>query len=344
MKSPENIPARVVAAAILVAVLPLLHACTEPSTGLRGEASLQLTLENLPPLEEGQGSYEAWVIGPEGTIRSAGRFEVDGDGSVSLTSPMGSPAHVMVTVEPDGDADSRPSEQKLIGGPVEGGSAELTIDRYLTAGVPLVEDPGTHTLFTPSDNRELGYPSNEDAGLWMYNVRGDTVDGDFYLRFSNLSRGWTYEGWVVRDHGTEQECWLSYGKFEPDAHGKLTREDDLGFGPYSGRIQYRLDPAEEIDFPGGDYVGNPHGFPPPCGLELPLDLNGDQNSGVESRWTHVITIEPETEEDEEDVGREPFVLRPYGNPVGEGYAGEPRDIQFYPEALPSGRATLGGGG
>lgn len=330
------------ALALITAATALAVAgCTESATAPDEAAtSLEIVLDGAPALEPSAGNYEAWVVGADGTIRSAGRFEAAGDGRITTPSPVARPEHVMITVEPPGDSDDRPSEQKLIGGRVDGTTAELTIDRYLTAGVPLVQEPGTHALFTPSDNPELGYPSNEDGGIWLFNVRGDTVAGDFYLRFSNLSRGWTYEGWVVRDVGTPDACWLSYGKFTPDSRGKLKGRDDLGLGPYSGRIDYRRAMPEEIDMPGGDFVGNPHGLPAPCGLEPPLDLNGDRNAGVESRWTHVITIEPRTEDDEPDVGREPFFLRPYRNEIGQGFADEPRAIEYHPGTFPRGKARI----
>lgn len=344
------------AAAIIAIATFAAAACGEGgSTGPDGSpVPIRLTLENVPaadaPTMDGY-RYAAWVVEGDGTIRPAGVFDPGSSGTATVESPVSSPEHVMVTVELAGESPpERPAQEKLVGGRFDGDSAVLTIDRYLTAGVPLVEDPGTHALFTPSDNRELGYPSNEDSGLWMFNVEGDTANSDFYVRFSNLSRGWTYEGWIVRDHGSEDECWLSYGKFQPDSRGKAAGHDDLAFGPYSGRLQYMQDPGEIIDTPGGDFVGNPHGYPAPCGMDLPIDLNGDKNSGVESRWTHVITIEPAQHEEDETgsspddienpLEREPFFVRPYRNPIGQGYADEPRDIQFYPNSLPRGAAVI----
>lgn len=327
-----------------MAAAALLLACGEGPTPPGAPAELRLTVENLPSPEAAQGGeYEAWAIAADGSVHSAGRFD-PGSGQASLTSPLAEPEFVMITWEPPGDGDDRPSQQKLIGGRVVDGTADLGINRYLTAGVPLVEEPGTHVLFTPSDNAELGYPSNEDAGIWVFNIKGDTASGEFYLRYSNLSRGWQYEGWMVRDHGTEDACWLSYGKFEPDANGRLTNRDDTGLGPYSGKLDYERAMPEEIVFPGDDWVANPLGLPKPCGLDLPLDLNGEPALGIESRWTHVVTVEPATEEDEPHLEREPFFLRPYRNPIGEGPADEPRTVEFYPESLPRGTATLVPGG
>jgi hypothetical protein len=80
--------------------------------------------------------------------------------------------------------------------------------------------------------------------------------------------------------------------------------DELGFGPYSGRIQYMQAPWDLLDYPGGDWVSNPHGYPDPCGRELPLDLNGQPEEGVPSAWTHVVTVEPARHEEHEE-GVEP---------------------------------------
>lgn len=343
------------AAALLTAGAFVAAACGD-ATGPAGEpVPVRLSLENVPASGAGAMDgyrYAAWVVEGDGTIRPAGVFDPGSNGSATVESPVSSPEHLMVTVELAGDSPpERPAQEKLVGGRFDGDSAVLTIDRYLTAGVPLVENAGTHTLFTPSNNGTYGepYPSEETAGVWVFNVEGDTANSDFYVRMSNLSRGWTYEGWIVRDHGSEDECWLSYGKFRPDSRGKLSGLDDLGFGAYSGRIQYMQDPGDVLDYPGGDWVSNPHGYPAPCGLELPLDLNGQPEEGVPSPWTHVITIEPAQHEEDETASspdevdpmvREPFFVRPYRNPIGEAPHAEPRDIEFYPGSLPRGKAVI----
>lgn len=230
------------------------------------------------------------------------------------------------------------------------GTAELGVNRYVTAGIPLEEQPGTHALFTPSDNAELGYPSYEDAGIWLFNLGGDTLDGSFYLTFTPLTSGWVYEGWAVRDYGTPEAVWVSYGKFSPNNFRKQDTRDDTGLGPFSGQPDYERAMPEEIDMPGDDWVSNPNGYPVPGGLELPFDLNGcsaepaactaaGQEPGP-SRWTHVITIEPKADEDEEAWLARPFLLQPYRNAFGEGAPAEPRVIEFHAELLPHGAAML----
>lgn len=302
-----------------------------------------LEFTSLRPLDPAaEGTYEAWAIGSDGTIQSAGRFVLPPAGRVTVTSPIENPEHFMLTVEPPGDADDRPSAHKLLGGRVSGRTAELDVNRYVTAGIPLEPNPGTHVLFTPSDNLELGYPSHEDAGIWVFNIHGDPVDGSFYITLTPLTAGWSYEGWAVRDYGTDSAVWVSYGKFAPDHFRKANRRDDTGLGPYSGQLDYRYAMSQEIVFPGDDWVSNPYGLPVPGGLSLPLDLNGDFATQAPSRWTHVITIEPwgPNRDPEMPIDARPFVLQPYGNPIGEAAWDEPRVIEFHPELVPRGTATI----
>lgn len=332
---------RVTSALLLISLA--LVGCSDGATGppAAAGADLELQLHRLPVLDpEREGVYEAWLVDAAGAIHSAGRFQPPADGRVALPAPVAEAEYAMLTVEPPGDEDDQPSQQKLLGGELRGGTAQLDVNRYVTAGIPLEAEPGTHVLFTPSDNGELGYPSNEDSGIWLFNIRGDTIDSSFYLTFTPLTRGWMYEGWVVRDHGTADEIWLSYGKFEPDNFRKQRSRDNTGVGPFSGQIDYERWNPTEIVMPGDDWVANPHGYPVPGGLELPLDLNGNARSGAPSRWTHVITIEPQTEEDEDAWAARPFLLRPYRNPIGEAAADVPRTVEYVPDGLPRATAAL----
>lgn len=332
-----------------------LLACAEAAVGPDlAPAEIQLTLHGFATLEPvTQGSYEAWVIDAEAGVHSAGRFVAAGpDGQlISLESPISDPTDIMVTLEPPGDDDAVPSELPLVGGPFTGAMAELRYDRYLTPGVPLEPEPGTHVLFTPSDNAELGYPSHENSGIWIFNIDGDSADGSFFITLTPLTAGWTYEGWVVRDYGSSEEIWLSYGKFRPDDRRKVNTRDDSGLGPFSGQIDYVQAMPTEIYMPGDDWVANPHGYPVPGGLDLPIDLNGCMLTPAEcaavgvahgpSRWTHVITIEPRSDELEEPWLARPSVVRPYRNAIGEAGWTTPRTIEFDPEALPRALARLG---
>ncbi len=354
------LPVAVALATALVGGAALV-ACGESGVGppITVETPMTLNASNLAALDEAtQGTYEAWVIGSDGAIRSAGRFTVSGptSQSVSLTSPISNPTDVMITIEPPGDADGQPSMLKVMGGRVEDGRATLDTNRYLTAGVPLEDTPGTHVLFTPSDNLELGYPSFEDSGIWLFNIDpdtgvADTLNPEFYLTFTPLTAGWIYEGWLVYDYGSATEVWLSYGKFEPDNGRKARFRDSSGVGPFSGQIDYVEALPREVFFPGDDWVANPFGYPVPGDLPIPVDLNGcepafefcpnEEYVGV-SRFTHVVTVEPWEDRDEDPWLAEPFVVRPYRNSIGEGGAHVPRVVALMTDELPGGSVTLSG--
>lgn len=334
-------------------------ACAGESTGppIHQSTPLELDLVNLARLADADGAYEAWVVDAEGGLHSAGRFQVTGRDSqrVVASSPISNPTDIFITVQRPGDADGQPSMLKLIGGRVQAGAAPLDVNRYLTAGIPLEARPGTHVLFTPSDNVELGYPSNEDSGIWLFNIDPavgvpDSLNPHFYLTFTPLTKGWAYEGWVVRDYGTPHEVWLSYGQFESDQFRKARSRDETGLGPFSGQIDYREAMAREVQFPGDDWVANPLDLPVPGELQLPLDLNGctadhatcdaRRQEWGPSRYTHVITIQPWDDRATPPWQRRPFFVRPYRNPIGETDWQTPRVIDHYPDELPRGIARL----
>lgn len=332
-----------------------------PAGPARGE-TLTIELDNVSS-SGGAATFEVLLIGPDGERASAGQIEPTGtDGSFELENPLGGVSRVVIAYTPGSGAGASELVPMLGGEFGAGGRAELDIRGQVTAGdsVDLEEEPGTHVLFTPSNNRDLGYPSYEDAGIWVFNIeawdkparetcRAEVRHSDFFLDMAPLSSGWIYEGWVVRDYGTDSAVWLSYGKFQPDAFGKLNSQDNTGLGPFSGWEEY-VDAtfAREHCFPGDDWVQNPFGLELPAGLEVPIDLNGDADRGVESRWTNVVTIEPAfqaaAESPEERPGAsltaEPFLIRPYRNPIGEAGADVPRTIEFHPGELPSGRVIL----
>lgn len=328
----------------------LIPGCRD-SAGPVHAAEIELRLDNLRPLDlQQEGSYEAWVLDGERQAHSAGRFDLPGSGIVTVASPIETPAQILVTVEPPGDTDPGMSDQRLLGGPVQGTTAELDVISELTIGLPLIEEPGTHVLFTPSDNAELGYPSYEDAGLWLFTFGEDSANAGFYLNLTPLWDGWVYEGWIVYDYGTAGDVWISYGKFLADDTQRARGRDDTGAGPLSGQLEYEDALPIEVIMPGDDWVANPHGFDVPGGLDLPFDLNGCTRSpeycalvGTEygpSHWTHVITIEPAFDRGEPILTEKPFLIQPYRNPIGEGTPEVERVVEFHPEMVPRGVATL----
>ena len=318
--------------------------CGDGGTGPAepGEVAVAFQFMGLRALEPAtEGSYEAWVLEPDGTAHSAGRFTLGAGGAVTVTSPIKNPSKIVVTIEPPGDTDDQPSVYELLGGAVEGGSAVLSIVRYVTGVSELESDPGHHVLFTPSNNPELSFPSVEDAGIWVFaTVPSATKHNKHFLQLTPLRSGWIYEGWIVYDYGTGGECWISYGKFLPDEFREANTRDDTGLGVFSGQEDYVNALTFDVDMPGDDWVANIHDMPVPCGLTLPFDLNGNANQGIPSRWTHVITIEPRFDRGEDPVTERPFLFQPYRNPLGEGPPNEGRVVEYHPEFVPSGTATI----
>lgn len=350
---------RAVAAVALASALASALACGDDGLSVGTTIGMELSgMRDLDPVTE--GTYEAWLVDDDGSWISVGRFLLPREGHVVLENPLLRPRGIRVTIEPPGDDDLQPSDMVILGGDFDGSVAELTIEGFVTAGPPLEEAIGSHGLFTPANNTWMGYPSIEDAGIWVFNLhaigdpmqrRGLDLTSEFFLKVTPLKEAWVYEGWVVQDYGSDQECWISYGKMVPGIGNRLNRQDNTGFGPFSGYRDYVANPiAIEHNFPGDDWVENPLDLPVPCGLEIPLDLNGNAARGIESRWTHVITIEPAAdglvESPEVDPAApllaRPFLIRPYVNPIGTGLADHARVILFNPDGVPRGTAQLWG--
>lgn len=303
--------------------------------------AIVVTVRGLVPLDPlTQGRYEVWSVAAGGTTNSLGTFAVTGtqETTVSFSPPAGGdPTAVLVTVQPLQAAAGTPSPHVVLRGDWRNGRATLAIEGALTVGgFPLREQPGQFTMFSPSDNHMNGYPSFEECGVWLFNMAPrQTPQNDMWVRLALLTAGWTYEGWMVRDHGAPDAIWLSYGKFLPDVSGAVTTRDDTGWGPFSGVLDFET--AGEEDFPGDDWFSNPLGFPFPSVLTLPLDLREKNTQGV-GRWTHVITIEPMSDKGEPIGSERPFAVRPYRDPFGDGGPGVPRTITFHPDGVPRGEA------
>jgi hypothetical protein len=302
--------------------------------------ALNITFTALPALDASvDGSYEAWAVDGAGHAHSLGRFAGGASVGIPLTSAARSASEVWITVEPPGDDDTLPSNQRLLRGALRGASADLTVVGALTQGsLTLREHPGQFTMFSPSDNAVNGYPSHEDSGIWLFNMQPrQTEQNDMWVRLTQLNQGWTYEGWMVRDIDTPDAIWLSYGKFTPDNTGAVNSRDDTGWGPFSGVVDYRTDGEEE--FPGDDWISNPLNMPFPRQLALPLDLR-EKNAAGTVRWTHVITVEPSWKRGEPIGSEKPFFMRLYQDSFGDGDPGTPRTITFHASAVPSGRVVI----
>ena len=329
-------------AAWLAVAAPAFVACggSDPmGAGVPTGTSVTLTLAALPPLDAGtSGRYEAWIVDRQGTAHSLGSVVSSGVAPVSFTNPVEHPASFLITYEPGTGAAAAPSTHQLLVGQFRNARATLSVRGALTAqDLPLREHPGQFTMFSPSDNHRNGYPSHEEAGIWLFNMAPrETPQNDMWVRLTQLQPGWVYEGWMVRDFGTPNAVWLSYGKFVPDATGAVNSRDDTGWGEFSGVIDYL---KGEEEFPGDDWIANPLGYPVPGGLTLPLNLREKTGTGA-SRWTHLITIEPSSDRGEPVTTPRPFVVRPYRDPFGDGGPGVPRTITFHADAVPTGEVVL----
>lgn len=314
---------------------------SEPSGPGGDSAALALTVQGLVPLDGAtEGRYVAWAADGTGHHQSLGTLTVGAGGVASLDAPFpaATPASLLITVEPPGTGGTTPSNLHLLRGDWRGGGATLSVIGAITrGGQPLKAVPGQFTMFSPSDNHMNGYPSFEECGVWLFNIAPRlTPQNDPWVRLTPLTPGWTYEGWMVRDHGAASAIWLSYGKFLPDESGAVASRDDTGWGPFSGVLDFAT--AGEEEFPGDDWFSNPLGFPFPAALSLPLDLREKDASGA-GRWTHVITIEPRRDMGEPFGHERPFAVRPYHDTFGDGGPGSPRPITFRAEGVPTGEAT-----
>ncbi|HEY2067653.1 MAG TPA: anti-sigma factor [Gemmatimonadaceae bacterium] len=324
----------------IVFVTLIATACGGGGSGTdpRAPAATALVLStSLPALDAArEGRYEAWAVEPSGTRRSLGRFD---GGSFTTAVPATTPVAIEVTVERPGDTDAIPSEQVVLRGDWTNGRADLSyIGAVTVTGQVMKDKPGQFTMFTPSDNELYGYPSHEESGVWLFNMEpATTAQKDYYVRVTQLQRGWTYEGWMVRDLDTPNAIWLSYGKFLPDWTGALNSPDDTGWGPFSGVPDFRTQQLE--DFPGDDWISNPLGLPFPSALTLPLDLR-EKDAAGNLRWSHVITIEPATDRGEPLTTEKPFFIHPYVDSFGDKGPGIARVLTLRTSTLPTGTAEL----
>ncbi len=321
--------------ALASALVAGLAACGSDSTAPHVPPGSTLTLSTsaLPSLDASRdGYYALWLLDGGGGAHAAGA--ITPGSSVSITSPIADPTGAEITLERAGSAVSTPSKQVILVGTFNRTRAALGVVGAITqTGVQIRERPGQFTMFSPSDNDIGGYPSHEESGVWLFNMKpSDTPQNDFYVRLAQLQPGWTYEGWMVRDYGSAHEIWLSYGKFLPDWAGAVNSPDDTGWGPFSGVADFTNSRLE--DFPGDDWISNPLHFPFPSELTLPLNLRERDASGA-LRWTHIISIEPMTDKGEAIGSERPFFLRPYVDLFGDLNPGTPRTITMHREAIPS---------
>lgn len=291
------------------------------------DSPLVLELTELPALDPArEGRYALWLEGAGGDAVLAGEPQPAGAGTLALRfrSPVDRPSRALLTIEPPGDDDGQPSRYVVLHGDFHGSGAELGIEGAITDGRPLNPEPGGHSLFTSSNNPRDGYPSLEDAGLWLFNIAPSTnPHRTREVKLTPLRPSWMYEGWIVRDIDSPAAIWIAYGKYRPDEFGLLSSRDHSGSGPFSGDVDYVNGGIEDV--PGDEWTTNLFDLELPGGLTVPLDLDEVRPDGTPV-WHHVITAEPAFEELEPLLSERPL-LPLYRNSIGAGGPGEPRFIQ-----------------
>lgn len=311
----------------LLLALALAGCGDGPSAPAQG-ATLDFGFQGLRPLDPAtEGSYAAWAYDAAGRPHALGSFVLPPDGHVQLALPIADARRLTVTVQPPGDAGTTPAATELLNGELRGGSADLHIEGSVTAGgLPLVRQPGAHSLFTTSNNYKEGYPSEENSGLWFFRIDPqNNVHGTREVHVTPLEPGWIYEGWAVHDWGKPDAVWISFGKFRPDERQLLTSRDNTGSGPNSGDPDFRNGGVEDV--PGEEWTTPNAAYSFPAGMKLPLQLDSVDASG-QAMWHMVITIEPASDETEPLRTEKPFLLQPYQDPIGAGPPQQPRTILF----------------
>lgn len=312
----------------LTMIVGVAGACSDRVAPPTVGAAYEVAFDGLRPLPAAQGTYVVWVFNSADTVRVQGLPSGEGGqvSDVRFEMPIEGVVGAMVSVEPPGDADPEPSLTRVLRGQFEGAQAELVVEGAVTDGRPFQPEPGAHSLFTTSNNSQ-GYPSDENAGLWLFTLTPrQNTHGTREVKVTPLERGWTYEGWVVRQG--EPEVWISYGKFRPDELSLLTSRDDTGVGPFAGVQDFRNGGVEDV--PGEEWfsfeIADELGIDLPGGMDLPLQLDAIADDGT-ALWHHVITVEPAWNLVEGPVEGDPFPFKVYENEIGAGGPGLPRLIR-----------------
>lgn len=334
------------AASAFRVVLPLVvlpfAACGDDPAGPALGDELVLTLDGIGAVPADMGALHVWTYQGGDTVHAGVLPAGDGGDipSFAFASPQDRPQGVLVSLESSAAAPAIPGPSRVVRGDFRGAAAELSLEGVITDGRPLQERPGAHSLFTTSNNSE-GYPSAENAGLWLFTLTPLANDHETReVKVTPLQAGWTYEGWIVKN--VTPEIWISYGKFRPDEFSLLTSRDDSGSGPFAGTEDFRNAGVEDV--PGEEWtsteIADQLGISLPAGLTVPLELDEVDGEG-NAVWRHVISIEPARDLVEGPLEGRPFTIRPYTNDIGPDGPGVPRTILRISSG-PSGRVGPAG--
>lgn len=291
----DRFAATLLVSTVATLALALVGGCGDDGGDGPSVVTLEVELNGLPPIEAGEGHYEAWIafpdhapkLGPgapsaplhgELELISIGKFNVGASGEPvgldgepaawSLRSDHDADfaAEAWISIETEGDTDTIPSGLLLAGpftGTADRGTASLwcgyrsVFDLQDDLGLDTLA--GAYTLETPSDL--IG--SNEADGIYFENgglpsLNLPALDGEAIV----------FEAWLV---DTTNGALYSTGRFtRPDT----LDSDGAGFGGAGGAAPLA---------PGQEYVL-------PTGPQPPLPLNG----GVLRAF---ISIEPADDND-----------------------------------------------
>lgn len=232
---------------------------TASNSGKLKNDELELNISGLEDLGA-TARYEGWVI-VNGAPVSTGIFTVNTSGQMSQTvfeipatvAKLKDATAFVLTIEPYPDNNPGPSDQHLLGGNFNDGTAGLSISHPAALNTNFGTASGNFVLATPT----TASTSDELSGIWFINISsGSPAAG---LQLPALPTGWRYEGWALVNGQP-----VSTGVF---MNGNMADN----FSGFSG-----MNPGPP--FPGEDFIINA-----PAGLNFPTNLSGGAG---------VISVEP----------------------------------------------------
>ncbi|MEM9188868.1 MAG: anti-sigma factor [Myxococcota bacterium] len=213
-------------------------ASTSPDASVGGATStLTYSVTNLEPLGD-DFVYEGWIV-VDGSPVTTGTFTVDAAGvttpaSFEVPQAMLDMATLFViSIEPAVGDVPAPADTKILGGPIENGTATLTTSAMPALGTDFADAAGNFIIATPSS----AAMDDEEYGIWFLDPSGPSAS----LTLPTLPAGWVYEGWVVDADGP-----ISTGTFTA-----VDAADSDMAGPLAG-TDGMMPP-----FPGQDFVTTP---------------------------------------------------------------------------------------
>lgn len=185
-----------------MALLALVLMISGAALAQSGAEDLTLSFTNLMPLDESvDGLYEGWaIIG--GAPVSTGVFNVNASGQpvepgtgmviefFATGVDLAGATDIKISLEPVGDSDPGPSGLIVLGGMIDGETAELQAALPGLDMLPMAM--ANYILATPSDNDVD--TTNDNQGVWYLSMPGPVAG---LTGLPDLGSNWVYEGWAV---------------------------------------------------------------------------------------------------------------------------------------------------